>query len=60
MKNKVIDKIYNLLLEDTYRGKLNREEKLDYIKGYIVFSTIAMSVIFVIPFVILAIFDNLF
>lgn len=60
MKNKVIDKIYNLLLEDTYRGKINQEEKLDYIKGYLVFSTIAMSIMFVIPVVILAIFDNLF
>ena len=60
MRNKVVDKMYNFLLGDTYRGKLTREEKTDYIKGYIVFSTIAISVIFIIPFMILAIFDNLF
>ena len=60
MRNKVVDKMYNFLLRDTYRGKLTREEKIDYIKAYIVFATIAMSIMFIIPVIVLAIFDNLF
>jgi hypothetical protein len=54
MKSKVVDFLYDKLIEDKPIGKIDKEEKIEYLKGYVLMGII-ITFMSLLPFFILGI-----